>query len=170
MSHPREQHRTSDFGLRPSFGLRISAFGLLVLALALVLQPNSLRACAACAGQSDSAMAQGMNWGIFSLLGVIVTVLGGVAAFFVYLARRSAALAAGPATAPLLASAGVAWRSRRSAPVLGRSDFSKHASKGTSQSVGRVGHFCARGRAHPESFILGGSARKPGPESAHPTL
>ncbi len=52
-----------------------------------------LFACAACYGQSDSPMAQGMNWGIFTLLGVIVAVLGGVAAFFVYLARRSAALA-----------------------------------------------------------------------------
>jgi hypothetical protein len=41
-------------------------------------------------------MARGMNWGIFSLLGVIVLVLGGVAAFFVYLARRAASLAAEP--------------------------------------------------------------------------
>jgi hypothetical protein len=46
-------------------------------------------------------MAQGMNWGIFSLMAVIVTVLGGVAAFFIYLARRSAALAA-QAAEPLL--------------------------------------------------------------------
>ena len=35
-------------------------------------------------------MAQGMNWGIFSLLGIIVFVLAGVAGFFVYLANRSA--------------------------------------------------------------------------------
>lgn len=35
-----------------------------------------------------------MNWGIFTLLGVIVSVLGGVASFFVYLARKSAATAA----------------------------------------------------------------------------
>jgi hypothetical protein len=39
-------------------------------------------------------MAQGMNWGIFSLLGVVVLVLGSVAAFFIYLARKEAALAA----------------------------------------------------------------------------
>jgi len=37
-----------------------------------------------------------MNWGIFSLLGIIVFVLGGVAGFFVYLANRSAP---GPAEA-----------------------------------------------------------------------
>jgi len=46
-------------------------------------------ACAACFGQSDSRMAQGMNMGIFALLLVITAVLGGVASFFIYLARRS---------------------------------------------------------------------------------
>jgi heme/copper-type cytochrome/quinol oxidase subunit 2 len=46
-------------------------------------------------------MAQGMNWGIFSLLGFIGLVLGGVIAFFVYLARRAAAVAA-QAAEPLL--------------------------------------------------------------------
>jgi heme/copper-type cytochrome/quinol oxidase subunit 2 len=56
-----------------------------------------LLACAACYGQSDSAMAAGMNWGIFSLLGMVVVVLGGVAGFFIYLARRSSALAPEPA-------------------------------------------------------------------------
>jgi hypothetical protein len=39
-------------------------------------------------------MASGMNWGIFSLLAIIVTVLGGIASFFVYLARKSAKAAA----------------------------------------------------------------------------
>ncbi len=46
-------------------------------------------------------MAKGMNWGIFSLLGIIVLVLGGVAAFFVYLARRAAATRSGAPAAPL---------------------------------------------------------------------
>ena len=50
-------------------------------------------ACAACYGQSDSPMAAGMNWGILSLLGMIFLVLGGVAGFFVFLMRRSAAMA-----------------------------------------------------------------------------
>jgi hypothetical protein len=39
-------------------------------------------------------MAQGMNWGIFSLLSVIGVVLGGVASFFVFLGKKSAAVAA----------------------------------------------------------------------------
>lgn len=49
-------------------------------------------ACATCFGQSDSALAQGMNWGIFSLLIVILAVLGTFAGFFVYLVRRAAAV------------------------------------------------------------------------------
>jgi hypothetical protein len=63
------------------------------------LAPASARACAACYGQSDSPLAQGMNWGIFSLLGTIILVLGGFATFFVYLARKSAAVSAAAATA-----------------------------------------------------------------------
>ncbi len=58
--------------------------------LLLAWAPGSALACAACYGQSDAPMAQGMNWGILSLLGIIVAVLGGVASFFVYLARRMA--------------------------------------------------------------------------------
>jgi len=46
-------------------------------------------------------MAAGMNWGIFSLLGIVVLVLGGIAGFFIYLARRAAALqATAPPAAP----------------------------------------------------------------------
>jgi hypothetical protein len=56
----------------------------------VVLCPHSLWACAACAGQSDSPMAQGMNWGIMSLLAVITCVLGGITTFFVYIGKRSA--------------------------------------------------------------------------------
>lgn len=60
---------------------------------ALALQPASLFACAACYGASDSAMAKGMNWGILSLLGVVVVVLGGFASFFVFLGKKAAAAA-----------------------------------------------------------------------------
>jgi hypothetical protein len=60
---------------------------------AAAFHPRPIWACAACYGQSDSPMAAGMNWGIVSLLGMIVVVLGGLAAFFIFLARRSAALA-----------------------------------------------------------------------------
>jgi hypothetical protein len=39
-------------------------------------------------------MAQGMNWGIISLLGMIVAVLVTVGSFFFYLARRAASVSA----------------------------------------------------------------------------
>jgi hypothetical protein len=59
---------------------------------ASALQPQSLFACAACYGASDSPMAKGMNWGIASLLGVVVFVLGSIASFFVFIGKRSAAV------------------------------------------------------------------------------
>jgi len=64
------------------------------LALGVIAQPQSVLACAACFGQSNDSMAQGMNLGIFALLVVIVSVLIGLASFGVFLARRSARLAA----------------------------------------------------------------------------
>ena len=60
-------------------------------AVAVAACPSAL-ACATCYGQSDSLMAQGMNWGIMVLLGFIGVVLSGVTAFFVVVARKSAAL------------------------------------------------------------------------------
>lgn len=74
---------------------------LFAVGAGLALAPQSVWACAACYGQSDSAMAAGMNWGIISLLGMIVAVLGGVAGFFVFLIRRS--VKAAPATEAALA-------------------------------------------------------------------
>jgi heme/copper-type cytochrome/quinol oxidase subunit 2 len=54
------------------------------------LAPVPALACATCyGGDIDSPMADGMNWGIFTLLGVIGTVLATVLTFFIYLIRRS---------------------------------------------------------------------------------
>lgn len=50
--------------------------------------PSPLFACAACYGKSDSALAQGMNWGIFTLLGVVLTVLTCILVFFVHIIRK----------------------------------------------------------------------------------
>jgi hypothetical protein len=61
-----------------------------VLLTALMLTvPRIALACPVCFGQSDSPMAQGVNMGIFFLLGVVGCVLAAFAAFMVYLARRS---------------------------------------------------------------------------------
>jgi hypothetical protein len=107
-------------------------------------------------------MAKGMNWGIFSLLAVIVMVLGGIAAFFIYLARRAA-------TAPLLESARAPVSPRRSASVLGRGGFRKHWALATSPRVGRVRHSCARGAGPAGSIAFPGN-RTSGSASTHPIL
>jgi hypothetical protein len=54
--------------------------------------PKAAHACATCFGQSDEPMARGMNMGIFTLLIVIMSVLMGIAGFFVYILRRAARL------------------------------------------------------------------------------
>ena len=66
----------------------------LASALAVGAQSSAL-ACATCYGASDSPLAQGMNWGIATLLGVIGCVLAGVVAFFVHVGVRSSKLNAG---------------------------------------------------------------------------
>jgi len=73
---------------------KLSRTFFLCCGLGAALLPDAARACAACFGQSDSNLAKGMNMGIFSLLLVVVSVLGGIASFFIYLARKSSAVAA----------------------------------------------------------------------------
>ena len=72
----------------------------LLAALALAAAPQSVFACATCFGKSDSDLARAMNWGILSLLAVVIFVLGGIAAFFIYLARRAAIPAGARTPAP----------------------------------------------------------------------
>ena len=78
---------------------RLTIFlGLLVLALLAL--PESATACTACYGASDSPLAKGMNMGILFLLGVIGSVLVGITAFFIFVARNSARLAAAQSQLP----------------------------------------------------------------------
>jgi hypothetical protein len=73
-----------------------------VLTFALVMVTPSLFACAACAGgRTDENLAQGMNAGIFVLLGVIVFVLVGVATVGIYIVRRTSRLAELAVTEPV---------------------------------------------------------------------
>jgi len=78
--------------------LLIAAMGTAALA------PSPLLACAACYGRSDSALAEGMNWGIFTLMGVILTVLTCILVFFVHIIRKEEKVANGspPANPPEL--------------------------------------------------------------------
>ena len=55
-----------------------------------IMHPESASACAVCFGGADSPLTKGMAWGIMSLLVVIGCVLAGLAAFFIYLARKAA--------------------------------------------------------------------------------
>ena len=73
---------------------------VLLAALAVAATPQSVLACATCFGKSDSDLATAMNWGILSLLAVVVFVLGGSAAFFIYLARRATMTAGAEAPLP----------------------------------------------------------------------
>jgi hypothetical protein len=67
-------------------------FRKLALAAALTgFSPSSLFACAACYGKSSAPLAQGMNWGIFTLLGIVALMLTSIATFFYFLIRREAA-------------------------------------------------------------------------------
>ena len=59
------------------------------VACAVAVTPPPLLACAACYGKSDSPLANGINWGIFTLLGVVVSVLSCFVVFFVHVARRT---------------------------------------------------------------------------------
>jgi hypothetical protein len=87
----------AQFPIRGAHGVarpasfRCGFVGASVAALVLCA-PQSVLACATCYGASDSPMAQGMNWGIATLLVVILSVLGGVVGFFVHVGFKSAAL------------------------------------------------------------------------------
>lgn len=70
---------------------QLNRVAALALALLLGLAPNAAQACAACYGKSDSPLAEGLNIGIFALLGCITLVMLWIAGFFYYLARRSGA-------------------------------------------------------------------------------
>lgn len=69
---------------------RLSLLALVALVTLLVSAPDT-SACAACFGASDSKLAEGMNAGIFALMGVIGSVLFAIAGFFFFIARRAAA-------------------------------------------------------------------------------
>ena len=76
---------------------------LFLVAALTALTASQLLACPACGSANgdmpSSPLTDGMNLGILTLFGVIATVLGSIAAFFVFVIRREAALAAKTAAA-----------------------------------------------------------------------
>jgi hypothetical protein len=73
---------------------------LLIAAALADFAPSPVFACAACYGKSDSALASGMNWAIFTLLGVVLTVLTCITLFFVHIVRKEEASSNLPPTDP----------------------------------------------------------------------
>ena len=66
---------------------------LKILFALVALAPAKILACAVCyGGDIDSPMADGMNWGIFTLLAFVGTVLGAFLTFLSYAIRKSEAL------------------------------------------------------------------------------
>ncbi len=64
-------------------------FKTLLCPVVMACAANAAVACPVCFGKSDSPMAQGVNAGIFVMLGVVGCVLAGASVFFVYLARKA---------------------------------------------------------------------------------
>ena len=62
---------------------------LVVLAIAI---PSRIFACAACYGASDSPLATGMNYGILTLMCVILSVLSVFVVCFVHIVRKGEAM------------------------------------------------------------------------------
>lgn len=68
---------------------------ILFLTLGVIALPRPASACSVCFGDPTSPAAQGMAMGVLALLAIVLVVLGGFAAFFIYLARRASAADAG---------------------------------------------------------------------------
>jgi hypothetical protein len=66
----------------------------------LLAAPRAAWACPVCFGQSDSPLASATRIGIIAMLGVVVAVLSGFAAFIVHLNRRARLVAAGETGPP----------------------------------------------------------------------
>ena len=62
---------------------------LRVLLLSVLVLPHTASACAVCFGNSDSPWAKALSFGVIALLGVVLLVLGGIVAFFVFMAKRA---------------------------------------------------------------------------------
>lgn len=57
--------------------------------LGIALAPGNAAACSVCFGNPDSLQTKGMAMGILFLLAVILSVLMGISAFFIYVAKKS---------------------------------------------------------------------------------
>lgn len=70
----------------------------LPLLLLVLTQPLTAHACAVCYGDPDAPVSKGLSWAIFALAGLVMGVVGGLVAFFVFASRRAARLDADAST------------------------------------------------------------------------
>ena len=54
-----------------------------------VMLPEMVRACAVCYGDPESDMAKGAAAGVLALMGIVVSVLGGIAGVTIFWVRRA---------------------------------------------------------------------------------
>ena len=60
-----------------------------IIIFTLLLLPVVGFGCEVCRGNPNSSLTAGMDMAILTLLGVIVSVLGGFGSFFIYLRKKS---------------------------------------------------------------------------------
>ena len=73
----------------------------------VLLAPAAAWACPICfGGDPDSPLAQGMNWAVFSLMGVTGGVLSGFVGFIFYLMKKSREALGSDAAHPPVTRAG----------------------------------------------------------------
>jgi hypothetical protein len=102
-------------------------------------------------------MAAGMNWGILTLLAMIVVVLGGVAGFFIFLARRSTGLATNSeaAAAELAQSWSAHWPTQNEPSAMPDEPLPRGGLKRVSVLAQQRKH-CVHGRSMPGASISRG--------------
>jgi hypothetical protein len=98
-------------------------------------------------------MAAGMNWGILSLLGMIVLVLGGVAGFFIFLAKRSAVVAQTATSAQLAQTWDASWTTASEPPEAVESIALARGGFRRSSSLARQRRHCAQAGSEPVSPV-----------------
>jgi hypothetical protein len=75
--------------------IKIVCPGIAAAVVLFALQAGTASACSVCMGAAESPLKQGLAWGVFTLLAVVMSVLGAFTVFFIHLARRAALVASG---------------------------------------------------------------------------
>ena len=69
--------------------MNVMNFFIIGISLVLSFIPSTVWACAVCYGSSDSNQIQALMWGMWVLLGIVLSVFVGIAAFFWNMRNRT---------------------------------------------------------------------------------